>query len=484
MRMGLQIRRWAGTASTWISGAHRPRKRKRPNWDYLTSEPLEQRCVLTVSQGWASVLQPDGKEIVGGSALDPATGNSDFAISRLNPDGTPDTTFNGDGQVLVPFNLLGAAGGEDAATCVSLQADGKIVVGGSAQASLNGDYDFAVARINFDGTLDTSFGNGGKTTIGFQAGGNLEDRATGIGVAQDGKIVVGGWATRNASGNTDFAVARLTTSGSVDPTFNSTGKKLIAFDVGGARTDKASSLAVQPDGRIVLAGSAQISKRGDYDFAVVRLNTNGSADKSFAGTGKRTVSFNLGGNRSDEATSVALQGTNIVLGGYATRDSSGNEDFAAVRLLSNGNLDRSFSGDGKQTAAFDLGGSLQDRATSIAPTPDGRLVLAGLSEISDGGDYDYGVVRLTPNGSLDPSFGNNGSVVVPIDLTGDARDEAHAVTVNPEDDSITVAGTAYSGDAGDSEVAVARLTWLGNLDTLFAQNGLATYSFDNPNPPV
>lgn len=484
MRIGLQIQLLAMSTSRWITSSGTPRKRKRSHWDYLMTEPLEQRCVLTVSQGWASVLQPDGKELVVGSALNTNTGNTDFAIARLNSDGTPDTTFNGDGQLLVPFNLLGTSAGEDVATSVSLQADGKILVGGYAQSSQAGDYDFAVTRINFDGTPDTSFGNGGKTTIGFQAGGTLEDRATGIAVTPDGKIVVSGWATKSNSGNTDFAIVRLDASGAIDPSFNGNGKKLVAFDLGGTKTDKASSLTVQSDGRIVVAGSAQVSRKGDYDFAIVRLNTNGSFDKSFAGTGKRTVSFNLGGDRSDQATSVALQGTNIILGGYATRDSAGNEDFAAVRLLKNGNLDRTFSGDGRQTAAFDLGGTLQDRALSIAPTADGRLILAGFSEISDGGNYDYAIVKLTSNGSLDPSFGDNGLVLIPVDVTGDARDEGHSVTVNPEDDSITVTGTAYSGDAGDSDVAVTRLTWMARLDALFAQNGLAILSFEDPIPPV
>jgi uncharacterized delta-60 repeat protein len=480
MWINLRILRWTRAATAvLISGAGTSRRRRRVAHDYLMTESLEQRCVLTVSQGWASILQPDGKEIVVGSALNPDSGDTDFSIARLNTDGTLDTTFNGDGKVLVPFNLLGPAGGDDVATCLAIQADGKIVVGGSAQRSVNGDYDFAVARINFDGTLDSSFGNGGLTTIGFQAGGSLEDRATGVAVAPDGRIVVGGWAAKSASGNTDFAVVRLDASGSIDETFGSAGKKLIAFNAGGAGADKANGLVVQPDGRIVLAGSAQMSKRGDYDFAIARLNVTGTMDKSFAGSGKRTVSFNLGGNRDDEATSVALQGTNIVLGGYATRDLLGNEDFAAVRLLKNGNLDRSFNQNGRQTANFDIGGTLQDRAFSIASTSDGRLVLAGFSEISDGGNYDFAVVKLTANGSLDPSFGDNGMVLVPIDLTGDARDEAHSVVVNPQDDSVTVAGTAYIGDQGDSEVAVARLTDIGNPDSLFAQNGIATLSFDD-----
>lgn len=483
MHVAGQRRSWARTVSTWL-GFSKPRKRRQANWDYLTTEPLEQRCVLTVSQAWASVLQPDGRTIVVGSAFDPMTGNSDFAVARLNVDGTPDTTFNGDGQVLVPFNRLGTTGGEDVATCVTLQADGKILVGGYAQTSLSGDYDFAVARLNFDGTLDDSFGNAARTTIAFQAGGAMDDRASGIDLTSDGKIVVGGTASKSFSGNSDFALVRLTSNGSIDPTFSSTGKKLIAFNAGGVGEDRATGIVVQPDNRIVIAGSAQVSKRGDYDFAVARVTSTGLMDKSFAKTGKRTIALNVGGDRRDEATSVALQGENILLGGAARVDSAGNEDFAVVRLLKNGNLDRSFSDNGKLTAGIDLGGSFQDRAFSIGSTVDGRTVLAGVSEISDGGNFDYSILRLTPNGSLDPSFGENGFKLIPIDLTGDARDEAHAVSVNSEDDSITIAGAAYRGDAGDSDVAVVRLDFIGNLDVLFASGGLSIITFEEPLPPV
>ncbi len=468
---------------SFLKQLRKPRKRKL-RLARVPIEDLEIRCFLSASAGLATVIQPDGRTIVVGTAEDLTNGNRDFAISRLNTDGTLDTTFNGDGRIIVPFNLLGAAGGEDVATSVALQQDGKIVVGGYAQASFNGDYDFAVVRLNFDGSPDLSFGNAGQSTVGFQLGGSLDDRATGVAVTGDGKIVLGGTAQRTFSGDTDFAVARLTSNGTLDAAFSSDGLKTIAFNTGGARTDEAQAVVVQPNGAIVIAGSAQRSRFGDYDFAIARVTTTGDMDKSFAGTGKRTVPFNLGGNRDDSATAVALQGTNIVMGGFAQTDYDGGYNFATVRLLSNGNLDRTYGNKGKQSAGFDVGGVNEDLGLTIAPQADGRLVVAGRVQLTDTGNYDFGVMRLTPNGSLDPGFAGNGMVLIPFDLTGDGRDEASGVAVNPLTGSILVAGFAATDDLGGADVAVAQLTAQGLLDLLFSQDGLMNFNFGDPLPPV
>lgn len=457
----------------------KPQKRKlRPV--RIPIEDLEIRCFLSATAGLATVFQPDGKILVIGSSTNLTTGNADFAIARLNNDGTPDTTFSDDGQVLVPFNLLGNAGGEDVATSVALQDDGKILVAGYAQASSNGDYDFAIARLNYDGSLDTTFSGDGKVTIDFRLGANRDDRATGIAVAPDGKIVVVGTAEKSFSGDTDFAVARLTSSGVLDATFSGDGLKTVAFNNGGNRADEARGVVVQPNGAIVVAGSAQQNYSGNYDFAIARITAKGDLDKSFAKTGKRTVAFNLGGNRDDGATSVALQGTDIVMGGFAQYDYDGNFDFAAVRLKSNGNLDKTFSKDGKQTINFDAGGFGDDEALAIAPQANGRLLLAGFVQLTETGNYDYGVARLTPNGSLDPSFGVNGQQLIPIDLTGDGSDDAHGIAIDPDTNAIIVAGTALTDDEGGSDAAVVRLSEAGILDTLFATDGLATIHFANP----
>lgn len=485
MRLTALTSRCLNLLKSFHKAFRKPRKRKL-RLARVPIEDLEIRCFLSASAGLATVIQPDGKTIVVGSAEDLSNGNRDFAITRLNLDGTPDTTFNGNGTILVPFNLLGSAGGDDVATSVALQQDGKIVVGGYAQTSENGDYDFAVARLNFDGSPDLTFSNDGLATVGFQMGGSLDDRASGVAVTSDGKIVLGGTAQRNLSGDSDFAIARLTSDGVLDATFAGDGLKTIAFNNGGDRTDEARSLAVQPNGAIIIAGSAQRSRSGDFDFAIARVTARGDMDKSFAGTGKRTVSFNLGGARDDAATAVALQGTNIVMGGYAQVNDTGNYDFAAVRLQRNGNLDRTFGHKGKQSAGFELGGFNADQGLAIAPQADGRLVIAGPVQLTDTGNSDFGIMRLTSNGSIDPSFSddNDGLFLLPFDLTGDGYDEARAVAVDPLTGTIVVAGTAKTDDFGGSDVAVVRLTDAGMLDSLFAFGGSTFFSFGDPLPPV
>lgn len=206
--------------------------------------------------------------------------------------------------------------------------------------------------------------------------------------------------------------------------------------------------------------------------------------KSFAGSGKRTVNFDLGGARDDGATAVAIQGTDIVMGGFAQRTIDGDFDFAAVRLKSNGNLDKTFGKKGRQTANFNLGGPGDDEAFAIAPQADWRLILAGVTQLTDTGNYDYGVVRLTPNGSLDPAFGTDGLAFFPIDLTGDGADAAYGVAVDPDTNKIIVAGSARTDDEGGSSAAVLRLTSSGNLDALFADGGLARIDFEDPEQPV
>ena len=253
--------------------------------------------------------QPDGKLVLVGST---STGGGDFAIARLNADGTPDTTFSGDGKQTVNFggvdNALGVAiqpdgkivvagtggggddmvvarlnadgspdtsfsppdglafvnfGGNDAANAMALQPDGKIVLVGSTDAVGSGD--FAVARLNADGTPDTSFSGDGKLTAGFNA---ANETAVGVVVQQNGKIAVLG----NGDANTDFVVARYLPDGSVDTGFGTGGA--VAVDFGGGEFD--GDLALQPDGKLVLVGSTNVGP--NYDMAIARPERRPGAD--------------------------------------------------------------------------------------------------------------------------------------------------------------------------------------------------------------
>ena len=203
--------------------------------------------------------------------------------ARLNPNGSLDPSFGNDtaGKSIVAFDRGG--GNSDEASAVALEPDGRIVVAGYAQSPA-GDEDFAVARLNPNGLLDPSFGTAGKAIVAFDRGGSNYDWASAVALQPDGKIVAAGAAISTAHGY-DFAVARLNPNGLLDPSFGTAGKAIVAFDLGGGNSDEAYAVALQPDGKIVVAGAADISSF-DIDFAVARLNTGAATGNDYNGDGK------------------------------------------------------------------------------------------------------------------------------------------------------------------------------------------------------
>ena len=254
-------------------------------------------------------------------------------------DGDLDTTFSGDG---ILTTAIGA--GNDAASSVVLQSDGKIVVAGYSYNGSN--YDIAVVRYNTDGSLDTTFSGDGilTTTIGSR-----DDYAESVVVQSDGKIVVAGFYN-NGSGNL-LTVVRYTDTGSLDTSFSGDGKQVTSD------ATRGYSVVLQGD-KIVVAGYSY--NGSNNDIAVVRYNTDGSLDTSFSGDGTVTTAIAISGGH-DEANSVVVQGDGkIVVAGYSYNGS--NYDLAVVKYNTDGSLDTSFSGDGQVTTAIGLG---EDLARSV-----------------------------------------------------------------------------------------------------------------------
>ena len=314
----------------------------------------------------AVAIQADGKIVAAGFADVPGR---DFALARYNTDGSLDPTFDGDGKVTTDF-----AGSTDSVSGVVIQADGKIVAAGNANVPFD---DFGLARYNTDGSLDTTFSGDGKVTTDF-AGGSSDERALGVAIQADGKIVAAGFAFVFGAVQ-DFALARYNPDGSLDATFSGDGKVTTDFASSG---DQAHGVAIQADGKIVAAGFADVPGR---DFALARYNTDGSLDTTFSGDGKVTTDF-AGG--LDEAHGVAIQANGkIVAAGRALV--SGNQDFALARYNADGSLDTTFSGDGKVTT--DIAGST-DEARGLAIQADGKIVAAGFASV---GIQDFALARYT-----------------------------------------------------------------------------------------
>ncbi len=337
-------------------------------------------------------LQSDGKIVVVGGTSGQIQAR-DFALVRYNTDGSLDTSFSGDGKQRTDIEDV------DAATGVAVQGDGKIVAVGHADV-LSVDHpdvaisgDFALARYNTDGSLDTSFSGDGKQATDFF--GTYFDSAAGVALQGDGKIVAVGQADRG--GGEDFGLARYNLDGSLDAGFSGDGKQTTNF---GGIGDHANAVAIQDDGKIVAVGHSgplfTLGQGPPGDFGLARYNPDGSLDTSFSGDGRQTTDFGT----SDEANGVAIQDDGkIVVVGQGGPLFAGTH-FALARYNPDGSLDTSFSGDGMETTNF--GAGTDDTATGVAIQDDGKIVVVGSSFPG------FAVARYNPDGSLDTTFSGDG----------------------------------------------------------------------------
>jgi len=374
---------------------------------------------LTGRSGTATgaVIQLDGK-IVGIA--------DDFSVARYNSDGSQDITFGESGLVSTYF---GSEGG--GAFDIKIQSDGKIVVGGYACPCDDwGAASFALVRYNRDGSLDLSFDGDGKVTTTIGA------RSTGYSVAiqPDNKIVVAGslWEFGVGFGG-DFALARYNPDGSLDTTFGGDGK----VQTGICCNDEINSVAVQPDGKIVAVGGG-FDGTTNTRFFVVRYNVDGSLDGTF---GQLQTPFGVG----QYASAVRIQGDGkIVVGGVSWTGTSwgSSSHIALARYNSNGSLDATFDNDGKVTSQIVADAGWR---SSLAIQPDGKIVAASTS--NNGSNDDFALVRYLPNGSLDTTFGGgDGETTVDFSNSSDA---AWSIALDG-------AGRAVVVGSSDGRMAAAR----------------------------
>jgi uncharacterized delta-60 repeat protein len=412
-----------------------------------------------IDTAYDMVIQPDGKIVVVGMSQFDSTAWYNFGLARYNPDGTLDTSFGTDGKVSTDFFME-----YDIAYAVALQSDGKIVVAGSAS---NPNpllrLDFAVARYNSNGTLDTTFAGTGKTTVDFQT---MEDEARAVVIQADNKIVIGGTARVNngPSHGYDFALARLNSDGTLDTTFDGDGKLTTNFPINGFPEDNLRTLALYPDGRI-LAGGATFT---NGNFALARYNPNGSLDTTFDTDGFVSTDVQGNGNRDEIYTARVLpDGKILAVGSSTVNGSEYSHSFALARYEMNGSLDPTFGGDG---TVFNAPASFREEiAADVAITTDGKIVVGGANFV---------FARYFSNGDLDPFFGSRGrlysynhlpSIANAIALQSDgkllAAGDVHTSSVCPCHDFIVARFKAnptsapvrsdFDGD-GRSDVAVFR----------------------------
>ncbi len=345
----------------------------------------------TDDEAFCGLLQPDGKIIAAGyTSIGGAGSERDFALVRYNTDGSIDRTFGTNGFVKTAIGLS-----DDEIYSIALQANGKIAAAGFSYTSISNQNVFviALARYNSNGTLDDSFGTNGTLTEALQVSGTLQKytEAKSVAIQSDSSIVVGGY-TGDGSQNY-FALLRFTSSGNLDNTFGSNG---IALTTIGGVNDEIHSIAIQKDGKIIAGGYSEVVSQTayEYDFALVRYNTDGSVDKTFGNNGAAVTSI---GHKDDAINSIVIQSDGKIV---AAGHSEGNVYeylFAVARYNTNGSLDNTFGTNGVTTTVVGgFGNSGDDKAFSVAIQTDGKIVTSGSSLYNNFYNlYSFAAVRYT-----------------------------------------------------------------------------------------
>jgi uncharacterized delta-60 repeat protein len=309
------------------------------------------------------------------------------------------------------------------------------------------------------GVLDNSFGTNGRTiTSAFDVSGT--PRVNTMAIQSDGKIILVGQLYR--SSGYDFALARYTVNGLLDNTFGTNGKVTMDFS-GQLAKDVISCVTVQPDGKIVVAGTVTVGT--SRLIALARFNTNGSLDNTFDSDGKVTTSLST--NIADVGA-IALQPDGKIVIGATTRTAidalADSKDFALVRYLPNGSLDNTFGTLGKVETDFS---NTQDQLIGLALQPDGKIVAVGWSY---DGSSKFALARYQPNGALDNSFGNSGFVTTRFPGYSTAND----VAIQPDGKIVVAGGYQYENPqtlVSFFACALARYNVNGSLDNTFNLTG-------------
>lgn len=348
---------------------------------------------LMNGESTAAVLavQPDGKIVAGGTVASYLYDGfqpglwGDFAFIRYQPDGALDPTFGEGGKVRINYSPL-----DDRVTALAVQPDGKIVAIGNSQADLNGSNAAILLRLNADGSPDDGFRNGAQVIDELRS-------VTDLVLQPDGNIVVAGYAADGYDFN--FALVRYQPDGVLDPTFGVGGTVITSFGPG---PDLIKSLTLQPDGKLLVTGTAHNGQDGD--LALARYQPDGALDATFDQDGKLRLNFakEWESSRDDGGEDILVQPDGkIVVVGY-TRNNL-HSKFVVVRCLPDGALDPSFSGDGKVVRGFQ---GYIDGGYAVAWQSDGKLLVsAGEGTVVTTFPR---LLRFTPDGRLDATFGAAG----------------------------------------------------------------------------
>lgn len=391
------------------------------------------------SQVNAVAIEPNGRIVLGGSATD-SNGNKAFLVATLNPDGSLDQSFGNGGRVVVQFGSGATPSSE--VDAIAVQPDGKIVAGGGAS------FDYLVARLDERGNFDSSFGTGGaviRDTVPTDPGGTLgAGTVRAVQLQRDGQIVTAGDALIPECCGVAVATRLSGVDGTLDDSFGGTGAVEVvrASNFGRHAAWAANALALQPDGKVLVAGTG--ADANSSEMLVARIAGNGDYDSSFADGGMfMDDPFADDEGRGSSLDAIALQpdGEILVAGAASGSNHPGSHTVLARVKPSNGSLDTSFGDGGLVFPLANGGDDPPAQIEALAVQPDGRILIGGFMADSNGVN-ELVVSRLTgAKGVSDPSFGAGGKVVRQLGNGGPS--EIHALSLQA-DTGIVAAGLAGS----------------------------------------
>ncbi|MEN3015730.1 MAG: delta-60 repeat domain-containing protein [bacterium] len=382
--------------------------------------------------GYSIYVHQNGKIYVTGESSN--TSDQDLIVTRLNSNGSLDTTFGSGGHVVIN-NIVGNNSWEQGNSIYVDQA-GKVYVTGESSSGLI--IDLIVTKLNSDGSLDTTFGSGGHVILHNIAGGNWYDYGHSIYVDQAGKVYITGCSWNGS--DEDLIVTRLNSNGTLDNTFGSSGHVILHNIAGGNSDDVGYSIYVDQSGKVYVTGySYNVS---DEDLIVTRLNSNGTLDNTF-GSGGHVVLNNVAGGNWERGYSIYVdQNGKIYVTGQGWN--SLDVDLIVTRLNSDGSLDTTF-GSGGHVIVHNIAGGNWEEGRSIYLDQTGKVYVAG--QARNVSDTDLAVTRLNSDGSLDTTFGSGGHVIV-HNIAGGNSEEGNSIYVD-QNGKIYVSGSSHNGSNYD-----------------------------------
>ena len=414
--------------------------------------------------GGDAILQRDGKLVVGGY-LNGVGGLQDIVLARYNPDGSLDATFGNGGFVTTDLSADADGRSSEGVSAMAIDHFGRIVIAGATDRRNPGPdgsgarrWDLFVARYWPSGMPDRTLGNGAGFVVTDL--GNADEYPVDVAIAPNGRIVVAGETRGGGQDWPAIVTVRYLMNGSLDASF--AGDGIVTTDLPGPVGEHAGGVAVQGDGRVVVAGSAWEPGTGQ-NFALLRYAVDGSLDPTFGG-GDGWLTTDFGGYDSARAVTIQPDGRILVAGEGQVAHSLRYSDMAVARYLPSGALDLSFNGTGRAVYMRDNADRSWDAANDVQVQPDGKVVLVGVSVLfpnatpggSGPGRADFAAVRLRADGTVDTDFGAAGLALVHFD--GFAVAQAGAID--------PVRGIVLAGDVSNDydanratggDFAVARL---------------------------